>query len=135
MTAPPPIEAAAPPVVMHLVDDEILALDHRGECEAIRMRIWRHRDYPAVILSSQEQGYVHPCLVSCMVANVAYRVYLAHDALGFQFFEWDGKSMYEVTFVGWGHERRMILYRAVYRESSRATLEHLVGTPVELDAC
>jgi hypothetical protein len=119
------------PQPMSLVDDEIVHLDHKGETEAFRLRVWRARDRSSVVLASQVPGHIPTWKCSALLANLAYRVFLAYDPWGLHFVEKNGRDLKVVSFVAWGREDRCYLVRPEYHAFSRLELEALIGRPLD----
>lgn len=117
--------------MIHLVDDDLVALDYRGVPAAFRMRVWRGPDRVPVALASRVAGHIPPRMVSCRLANLAYRGYLAYDRLGLHYLEWDGEQLRSVNFIGWGRDDRLFLTRPEATDLTTADLDLLLGHHVE----
>jgi hypothetical protein len=115
-----------------LVDDETIDMTHRGKQEAYRLRIWRAKDQPAVVLVSQLEGHAPPFFMTEKVANCVFRVWLKFLAQGMWYYEHahDPAGLCLVDFVGIGHRDRLVLTDAAYETVPDSHLARLVG-PVE----
>lgn len=118
----------------YLTDDETAEVTIQGACYMFRMRIWRGKPGPAIVLASQVIGGASPSWASCRLANLAYRVYLGFPEdcmLNFESEVIRGEHrLFLVEFTPHGHGLRRCLTRAVRRPFRWATLEDLIGGAV-----
>ena len=115
----------------YLTDDETVEITMRGDRTAFRMRIWRAKVGPAIVLISQLERGPSPSWASCKLANLAYRVYLGFSTACTLNFEDEivhgNRRLFIVEFTPHGHGLRRYLTRAVRRPLPWFNLEELVG--------
>jgi hypothetical protein len=115
----------------YLTDDEIVELAVCGECCTFRMRVWRGKTGPAIILVSQVTGGASPSWASSRLANLAYQVYLGFSTERTLNFEDEivrgERRLFLVEFTSQGHGLRRYLTQAVRRSCRWSILEEFVG--------
>jgi len=118
----------------YLTDDETVEITMYGECCAFRMRIWRAKTGPAIVLASQVTGGASPSWASSRIANLAYQVYLGYSTertLNFEDETVRGeRRLFLVEFTSHGHGLRRYLTRAIRRTCRWSNLEDLVGCAI-----
>jgi hypothetical protein len=99
-----------------------------------RLRIWRGKAGPAVVLASQLIGGPSPSWSSSQLANLAFRVYLGFSPAGMLNFEDETivneRALFALSFKPLGHLDRRYLPQPVRRLFRRCCLEDIVGEPV-----
>jgi len=103
--------------VMHLVTDEEFDLPSRAVAGAslwaqsysnkipfrFRVRVWRGKDRPAVVVVSQVMGGAPPCWASSKIANYVNQVYLRWPKDGIMLYEVEREAdvwAMEFTVIG-----------------------------------
>lgn len=120
----------------HLVDDEVVELPFQGHRFAYRLRVWRSRGGPAIVLASQLHGGAPPCWMRTKLANLAYRAYLGFSEGGMLYFEAEaeatpgGPRLVQVEFEAVGHGLRRQLTRPAERQRRWEDLRSIVGAEV-----
>jgi hypothetical protein len=106
-----------------------------GDLSAFRMRIWRGKTSPAIVLVSQLPGGPSPSWGSCRLANLAHHVYLGFTrerTLNFEDELMRGqRRLFLVEFTPHGYGLRQYLTRAVRRSFRWSSFEELVGSAIE----
>jgi len=102
---------------------------------AFRLKIWRGKSLPAVVLASQLAGGPSPSWASSRLANLAYRAHLGFSAERMINF---GDEMvcgehvlFAVDFTAIGYGLRRYLTQAVRRPCRWFELEFMVGTGID----
>lgn len=119
----------------HLVDDDLVELTYRGHRFSCRLRVWRDRSGPSVVLASRLPGGVPPSWLRLRLANLAYRAYLCFSEAGMLYFEAGDTSkarLVQVAFESSGHGLRRQLVRPVERSRCWRDLEEIVGSEVSV---
>jgi hypothetical protein len=118
----------------YLTDDETVEISMNGECCTFRMRIWRGKSGPAIVVISQMPAGPSPSWASSRLANLAYQVYLGFSTertLNFEDeFVRGERRLFLVEFTSHGYGLRRYLTRAIRRPSRWAILEELLGCDV-----
>jgi hypothetical protein len=118
----------------YLTDDETVEISMHGECCTFRMRIWRGKYGPAIVVVSQMPAGPSPSWAGSRLANLAYQVYLGFSTehtLNFEDeFVRGERRLFLVEFTSPGHGLRRCLTRAIRRPFQWALLEELLGSHV-----
>jgi hypothetical protein len=72
---------------MCLVDDEIETIETAQDPIKFRLRIWRNRRDPAIVLVSHLPGKKSPALAHTKIANYVWAAYLAHSEKGMRYLQ------------------------------------------------
>jgi hypothetical protein len=124
---------------MHLVTDEVIrmpiALQNSNKA---RLRIWRAKGVPAVILVSQIPTQIPPDFATTKLANWLYQAYLRCDPKGFSYWEYLGGDgcenvgLFCIFFdeLGLPSRRRFLKPFRKYYKPER--LEALIGEHIEM---
>jgi hypothetical protein len=130
LRGPPEVKRASP--TRFLTDDEVLEILLLGDPCWFRVRIWRSKAQPSIVLVSQLPGGPSPSWATGRLANLIYRVHLGFTADGLRYFEDDiaiGQRMLSfVEFTPFGHGTRRLLVQSVRRPCSWVDLESVVGS-------
>lgn len=124
-----------PRIKWWLVEDETLILPKsNGEDEAFRLRIWRSKDQPAVVLVSQLEGHMQPYRMTVKVANAIYKGWLHYLPKGMYYYEYtkDATRLQFVDFVAFGHGDRQTLTDPSWHPVSFHTFRKFMGELIEL---
>lgn len=119
-----------PGPTLHLVDDEEVVLRVNGYYESFRVRIWRAKDEPALVLVSQVPGNVPPSKATERLANAVKAAWLAHDPRGMFWFELASDQINAVTFINFGRGDRSRLTKPKYQKVGRNFIDEIVGQVV-----
>jgi hypothetical protein len=121
-------------ITSHLVDDEIIEVAFRGHRFSYRLRIWRARGRPAVVLVSQVPRGAPPAWLRSRLANLAYRAYLGFPSEGMLYFEDEespgGRRLTRVHFATLGPELRRHLVEPVEQLARWDDLHRVLGCEV-----
>jgi hypothetical protein len=102
-----------PNSIRYLTDDEILEVAPCNEPCPFRLRIWRGKACPAIVLVSQLDGGPSPSWSSSQAANLIHRAYLGFPAEGMLYLEdetiFGERTLFFVEFRTFGHGLRRIL--------------------------
>jgi hypothetical protein len=119
---------------MYLTDDEIADFSLSDETSSFRLRIWRAKASPAIVLVSQLVGGPSPSWSSGHNANLIHRAYLGFPAEGMLYFEDETvlgeRKLYSVGFHAIGDGLRHCLTWPIRHEFEWSDLEFLVGTTI-----
>lgn len=118
--------------VLHLIEDETIFFPVKGTPEAFRLRVWREKGCPAVVMASQTEGGKDPARASCKVANYVWRVLLGFTPDGMDYFEVHAGIPYLVEFDAIGNRDRAMLDRPIRTVVQPEEIDALIGTHVEL---
>jgi hypothetical protein len=122
---------------MFLVHDEEGLVPVGKHAVACRVRVWREKDRPSIVLISgmelPKRSVAFEGRVSCRFARLAWAELLRFSPTGFRYFEYspDGE-LFEVHFDTIGVRERAIFARPLYQARSGAMFNKLVGAPVFL---
>jgi hypothetical protein len=118
----------------YLVDDEVIEIRFEKHLFRYRLRIWRNKIRPAIVLASQLPGGVPPSWSRSTLANLAYQVYLAFPEKGMLYFESEsepeGPRLLQITFNLLGHDVRRRLVEPVQRSRRWCDFCSIVGSEV-----
>jgi hypothetical protein len=118
----------------YLTDDEIVEITMHGEWCAFRLRIWRAKTGPSIVLASQVTGGASPSWASSRLANLANQVYLGFSTERTLNFEDEivrgERRLFLVEFTSHGHGLRRYLTHGIRRTYRWSILEDLVGGAV-----
>jgi hypothetical protein len=116
---------------LYLTHDEIAEVLSRKELCSFRLRIWRGKACPAIVLVSQTAAGPSPSWSSSQAANTIYRAHLGFPAEGMLYFEdetvFGVRRLYLVEFAVFGHGSRRALFHPVRHEVDWADLEAMTG--------
>jgi len=115
----------------YLTHDEIVEITLREERCQFRLRIWRGKESPAIVLASQMTGGASPSWASSRLANLAYQVYLGFTADRILNFEDEvihrERRLFVLEFASFGHGLRRHLGQPSRRTFHWSDLEAMVG--------
>lgn len=131
--APPPTRQA-PPGAMHLVSDEPWTVLWRGAEHDHRMRLWMHRDNPAVIVVDSGTPGIPTSIQLSYMINGMYEGILRHWKGGFHFFVEFHGLWYAVRFVKSGVLGQLRFSEPTLTKSDLKTVESLVRQRLEAEA-
>jgi hypothetical protein len=120
---------------MYLTHDEIVEIVLRGvRCE-FRLRIWRGKESPAIVLASQLPRGASPSWVSSQLANLAYQVYLGFTADRILNFEDEvinrERRLFVLDFASFGRGLRRHLGQPSRRPFYWSDLEAMIGGEIQ----
>lgn len=117
-----------------LIDDELVEVLFRGDRFPYRLRIWRNKGGPAIVLTSQVPGGAPPACLRSRLANLAFRAFLGFPAEGMFYFEDErtqgGRRLLQVKFHSVGHGLRRHLIGAVERPMRWDDFFSIIGSEV-----
>ena len=115
----------------YLTDDEILEVAPYDRPCSFRLRIWRSKASPAIVLISQLAGGVSPSWSSSYTANLVHRAYLGFPEQGMNYFEdeviFGERRLFFVRFRTFGQALRRCLTWPVRHDFDWIELEAMVG--------
>ncbi len=119
-----------------LTNDELVGISPDGSRRLFRLRVWREKACPAVVLVSQLAGGTSPSWYSSQVANLIQQTYLGFPAEGLLYFEDElvqgERRLFNVTFVSFGQGLRQWMTSPKRLAFSWPELEELVGEAIPL---
>ena len=127
--------ARAASIAHHLVDDDIVELNCHSHRFSFRLRIWRSRAGPSIVLASQLTEGAPPCWLRTRLANLAYSAYLCYPEAGMLYFEAEkspGARLVQVAFESLGFGLRRQLVSPTERARDWRELEEIVGSEVSI---
>jgi hypothetical protein len=127
-------QARCPISPRYLTDDEIVEVTPCGELCSFRLRIWRGKMCPPIVLVSQFAGGPSPSWSSSEVANLIHRAYLGFPAEGLLYFEdemvFGERRLFFVGFRAFGHGLRRCLTWPIRHDFDWSELEAMVGEEI-----
>jgi hypothetical protein len=118
----------------YLTHDEMVQVVSCGETCSFRLRIWRGKACPAIVLVSQLAGGPSPSWSSSQAANLIHRVYLGFPAEGMLYFEDEAvlgqRKLFLVEFRVLGQGPRGYLTWPSRHDFDWLDLEDMVGGEV-----
>jgi hypothetical protein len=119
----------------YLTHDEIVEIPLREELCQFRLRIWRGKESPAIVLTSQLTGGTSPSWASSQIANLAYQVYLGFTADRVLNFEDEvinrERRLFVLQFASFGHGLRRHLGQPSRWPCHWRDLEAMVGGAID----
>jgi hypothetical protein len=130
----PNFQSQSPTSRRYLTDDEIVEVFSGGKREAFRLRIWRGKALPAIVLASQIVGGSSPSWSSSHLANLAFRAYLHFPDADMLNFEDETivseRRLFFLEFRQFGHAHRCCLTEPIRRPFNWRCLEDIVGEAI-----
>lgn len=96
------------PGVYHLVEDETMIVYCFKQRRSYRVRIWRQRNAPAIIVVQQLDKDDPCCLGAYKLVNAIYSDYLHRSVHGFHYYDVDFDGVWYVRFQSFGYAPRRI---------------------------
>jgi hypothetical protein len=119
-----------------LTDDELVGISLDGDRRSFRLRIWRGKACPAIVLVSQLARGPSPSWSSSQVANLIQQTYLGFPVEGLLYFEDEiilgERRLFRVSFVTFGQGLRQWMTSPNRYASCWSELEELVGEAIPL---
>lgn len=116
----------------HLVTDEPVTVGLNRKDITCRLRIWRTRNWPAVVLVSPI-GDHQPGVATTKFADLVYESHLHYVPGGMKYHEFDGADLYQITFRPIGNLRRMRHADPQARLYPRRDFAAIIGNPVTME--
>ena len=115
---------------MILVDDETVEVTADSMIVRARVRVWRAKDEPAVVLVEYIPGELSPNLAAAKFARRIWATLLHYTPFGMLYFETEEDMVWQVSFDVIGLATRAAFVRPSYEFFPLGRFDTMVGHPV-----